>query len=98
MKKTKLLNAIKRGETEITEVSLRKPDVGALRGLKLGDILMMDVSTLSALLPRLTEPALLPAEIATMDPADFMTLAGTVVSFFASEEQRLQIAATGRQH
>lgn len=78
----KLLYPIKRGETEISEVTLRKPNTGALRGLKMVEILRMDVNSMLLLLPRISEPALLPAEAGELDPADLMQLSNEVVSFF----------------
>jgi Phage tail assembly chaperone proteins, E, or 41 or 14 len=79
----------------VTSLSLRKPDVGALRGLKLTDVLQMDVNAMIKLLPRITEPALMPDEIIALDPADFMSLAGQVVGFFMTpEQQQLLMAET----
>lgn len=94
MAKVNLTQPIKRGENSIASVVLRKPEVGSLRGLKMTDILQMDVNAMMALLPRISEPALLPAEISAMDPADFMELAGRIVGFFLSPEQQAQIEAT----
>lgn len=84
---------VTRGDTKIATVTLRKPEVGALRGLKLTDVLQMDVSALERLLPRITDPALLPAEVAALDPADFLSLAGAVVGFFMGPEQQAALRA-----
>ncbi len=81
MSKTTLLQPLKRASGDIASVTVRKPDVGSLRGLKLTDILQMDVTALSRLLPRITEPALLPDEVAALDPADFLGLSAAVVGF-----------------
>ncbi|ABA80958.1 phage tail assembly protein [Rhodobacter sphaeroides] len=86
MSKTTLLQPLKRASGDIASVTVRKPDVGSLRGLKLTDILQMDVTALSRLLPRITEPALLPDEVAALDPADFLGLSAAVVGFFATAE------------
>ncbi len=94
MTKVALLSAIKReGEPAITIVTLLKPNVGMLRGLALTDVLRMDVATLQRLLPRITSPALMPDEVAGLDMADFLSLAGGVVSFFVSPDQRAQLEA-----
>ena len=77
--------AIKRGDTGILSLSLRKPKTGALRGIKLIDLLNMDYSALAVLLPRITEPALTPADIADMDPADFTKVASGAIGFFVSQ-------------
>lgn len=78
----KLLQPIKRGETVISDVSLRMPDTGALRGLKLTNVLQMDVNTMQVLLPRVSEPALLPDEVAGLGPADLLVLSSEIVGFF----------------
>ena len=52
------LLAIKRGEKEFTEITMLKPTVAALKGLKMFDVLQMDVDALQVLLPRVTQPML----------------------------------------
>lgn len=83
-----LLAPITRGEGDkaktITSIDLRRPATGELRGLKLADLLQMDVNQVSTLLPRITEPALTEAEIATLDPADLASMALEVVGFFTA--------------
>ncbi len=86
MKTRKLLQPIRRGDTEITSVGLRQPDTGALRGLKLTDVLQMDVNAMCRLLPRISEPALMPDEVAALPPADLLMLSSEVVSFFVTAE------------
>jgi hypothetical protein len=80
----KLISPIQRGggAEPISEVTVQKPSVGALRGVKLTNLLQMDINTMMVVLPRITSPALLPVEVAEMDPADFLTLSGEVVGFF----------------
>ena len=72
---------IKRGDTDITELSLRKPLAGELRGIALTDLIQMDVDALAKVLPRITTPALTEHEVGRMDIADLMQ-AGIVVSGF----------------
>lgn len=86
-----LTEPVKRGEETIASVTIARPDVGALRGTKLTDLMQMDVNVMLKLLPRITRPALLPAEVAALAPADFLELAGTVVSFFVSAEQMAEM-------
>lgn len=71
----------------ITSVTLRKPSVGELRGLKLMEVMRMDVASHMTLLPRITEPALMPDELDQMDPADFMALVTGAMSFFVPMDQ-----------
>ena len=77
-----LTRPITRGETTVAAVTLREPDAGAMRGLKLLDVMQMDVSALIRLIPRIAEPYLSEAEVALMGPADIARLGMAVVGFF----------------
>ncbi|SDK78283.1 Phage tail assembly chaperone protein, E, or 41 or 14 [Modicisalibacter muralis] len=79
---------IQRGKTPITEIHVRKPKSGALRGVALTDVLQMDVAALTKVLPRITEPALTEAEIRDMDPADLVQLGGVVAGFLLPRKAR----------
>lgn len=79
---------IKRGETLITELVVRKPKTGELRGLKLVDLLQMDTDAVIKVLPRVTTPTLTQSELYDLDPADLTSLASTVVGFLLSQGQR----------
>ncbi|SFX90634.1 phage tail assembly protein [Pantoea ananatis] len=72
---------IQRGKTEIKEIVLRKPQSGALRGVRLQALMEMDVNAVMAVLPRVSTPALTVQEINEMDPADLVSLSVEVVSF-----------------
>lgn len=72
---------ILRGNTEITSITVRKPQSGALRGTRLQALLDMDVNALITVLPRITTPALTTQEINEMDPADLVSLSVEVVTF-----------------
>lgn len=72
---------IKRGEEQITTVTLSKPQAGALRGVRLQALMDMDVNSLLVVLPRVTQPTLEPHEINSMDPADLLALSVEVVTF-----------------
>lgn len=76
---------IKRGKTEITEIVLRKPQSGALRGTRLQAIMDMDVNAMMTVIPRISSPALTAQEIAEMDPADLTAMSVEVVTFFVEE-------------
>jgi len=83
MSTVQLSKPVTRGETEITSVTLREPRAGELRGLKLTDIVQLDVTALITLVPRISDPALTPDEVAGLSPRDFTQLGGAVVGFFA---------------
>ena len=71
----------------ITTLTLRKPNVAALRGLQLALVQLQDVSSIAKLLPRITEPALSPDQVDALDPGDFAALANRVSVFFMTAEQ-----------
>ncbi len=57
---------IKRGKTEITEIVLRKPQSGALRGTRLQAIMDMEVNALMTGIPRISRPALYEVDLINM--------------------------------
>lgn len=69
------------GETTITQVQVRKPQAGELRGLSLSALLNLDYAALENLLPRITMPILHKAQIIAMDPSDFTQLGSEVMDF-----------------
>ena len=93
----KLSVPIKRGDDAIGEVALRRPKAGELRGLNLTQVLAMNVDAMITLIPRISTPPLLPAEVGDMDPVDFTQLADEVVSFFvpASQLEKLREMQAG---
>ncbi|ELO1553962.1 phage tail assembly protein [Aeromonas hydrophila] len=84
--------AIQRGDTTITEIQLRKPKAGEMRGLNMTDVVQMDVNALTKLLPRITTPILTEAEISNMDPADLMQLGSEVSTFLVPKRMAYLIA------
>lgn len=70
-----------RGDAEISEVLIRKPKSGELRGLTMQALAQLDYGTLEILLPRITTPMLTKAEIGNLDPADMMQCGGEVMDF-----------------
>lgn len=79
---------IHRGDQVISSLTLRKPDAGTLRGIKLADLLQMDVGALTTLLPRISTPTLTAADAAKLDPVDLVAIATEVGNFFLTKAQR----------
>jgi hypothetical protein len=79
---------IKRGETSISEISLRKPAAGELRGLKLADLLTGDVNAVLRLVPRISNPTLTEQEVAAMDVVDLTACADEVVVFLQTRAMK----------
>lgn len=79
---------IKRGNSFITEVTLRKPNAGELRGVSLAELLQMKVDALQTVLPRITNPILHKQDMATLDPADLVNMGTVVVGFLLTKETK----------
>ena len=79
---------IKRGNGFITEVTLRKPCAGELRGVSLAELLQMKVDALQTVLPRITNPLLHKQDMATLDPADLVNMGTVVVGFLLTKETK----------
>lgn len=74
--------ALMRGDQEIKTISFRKPVTGDLRGLSVTQLLNTDVDQISAFLPRITTPSIMPAEIEKLPVSDFLSLAMKALGFF----------------
>ena len=79
---------IKRGNGFITEVTLRKPSAGELRGVSLAELLQMKVDALQAVLPRITQPMLHKQEANALDPADLVNMGTVVISKKQTKETK----------
>lgn len=77
----KLDSPIKRGDTTITEIVLRKPQSGALRGTRLQAVMEMDVASMMTVIPRISTPTLTSQEMSDLDPADLSAMSIEVVLF-----------------
>lgn len=75
--------SIKRGDTDITEVTLLKPTAGTLRGVSLAAVANSDIDALIKVLPRMTLPSLTEQEIAALELPDMLSFAGKVVGFLS---------------
>ncbi len=81
---------ILRGKTSISSITLRRPSAGELRGLSLIDLAQMNVTALQKLLPRISEPMLIEADVAGMDLADLVACGTQVATFLLSKRDRQQ--------
>lgn len=88
-----LENPITRGKLEISEIELRRPNAGTLKGVALTDVLNMDVNALVVVLPRITTPTLTQRDVQEMDPADLMALAQEVSAFLVPKSVVDQVKA-----
>ena len=79
---------IKRGATEIKEVTIRRPNSGALRGVSMIDVININVTALQTVLPRITEPTLTREDVLDINVADLMEMGVALASFLARKEMR----------
>ena len=85
---------IVRGDTVISQITIRKPKAGSLRGLSLTDVLKLEFDAIAKLVPRVASPVVLVEhDLADMDLADFTKVATAVVGFFASPAERAKAKA-----
>lgn len=72
---------IQRGETTLTQIEVIKPNAGALRGASLRGLLDFKADDIITVLPRVTLPALTPAEARRLDPVDLVQIGGEIAGF-----------------
>ncbi|MBZ9561037.1 phage tail assembly protein [Pseudomonas sp. P116] len=81
---------IKRGNTTIDTITLRKPASGELRGVQLVELLNMDVATLIKILPRISSPGITAPEAAGMDPADLLACGSKISGFLLQKSVKTE--------
>lgn len=80
---------IVRGEQTITTLTIKKPDTGKLRGgIKLMELIQMDIDSIIKVIPRITTPTLTENDVASLDPADLLAVSTAVVGFFQTKAER----------
>lgn len=80
---------IKRGDTEITSLTLRQPLGGDLRKLNSAQIVNGDTDEIFKLLPRISNPPIIASDLDAMPGMDVMEIVGTVIGFFLTPAQKL---------
>lgn len=90
--KVTLDDPIKRGNSTIAEIALRKPNSGELRGVTLQALADLDVIALQRVLPRITTPALTAPEISQMSPSDLMQMGVKVAVFLLPKADRAMVS------
>lgn len=79
---------IVRGAQTITEITLRKPKSGELRGTSLNALVNLDIDALSKVLPRIAMPMLTEFDVREMDPADLVQLGVAFADFLLPNRAR----------
>jgi hypothetical protein len=76
------------GDITITEVQVRTPKSGELRGLSLTSLLNLDYGSLETLLPRITMPILSKQDVAALAPSDLTQLGSEVMDFLLPKDAK----------
>jgi hypothetical protein len=77
-----LTQPIRRGTVIIDTLTIRKPKPLNLRGMKVVDILQLDVDCIVTLAQRVATPPLTDVEARNLDPADLTKIGVAVQGFF----------------
>lgn len=86
-----LESGFQRGEETITQVRLRKPKAGELRGLNLQDLFGGDVNAVIAVLPRISDPIMTAQDAENLEAEDLIECAGTIRTFFMNKMVKQQL-------
>lgn len=79
------------GDQEIKQLEIRKPNVAALQGVKLADLLQGDIAAVLTILPRVCTPSLTKGQINQLDVADVAQIAGSIMLFLQPKSVRAQL-------
>lgn len=71
----------KRGDDQVKEINLVKPNTGHCRGLSLKDVLSFEINALAVLLPRITLPAMTSQEVYSLELMDTLKIAEGITGF-----------------
>jgi len=83
-----LSEPIVRGDTTITEITLRKPKAGELRGMNLASLTNGDGSAVLDVLPRISIPPITQPEADNLEPEDLVVCAEAIIDFFLTAAKR----------
>lgn len=82
------------GDTTITHLEIRKPNVQALQGVKIADLLQGDVTAICHILPKISNPTITKAQVQQLDPADIAQIGGAVMVFLQPKSVRAELLQT----
>ncbi|ENY81908.1 phage tail assembly protein [Sphingopyxis sp. MC1] len=90
-KECKFEHGFVRGDKVITDIRLRKPKGGELRGLNLQDLMAADVNAIITVLPRISDPIMTVADAESLEADDIAEAGGVITGFFFNSAQRAMI-------
>ncbi|MGE4431888.1 MAG: phage tail assembly protein [Sphingobium sp.] len=86
-----LSEPIVRGETTISDIQIRKPKAGEMRGLSIQDLMTARVSAVIDVLPRISMPPITQQEAENLDLSDLAACSGAIIDFFLKAGDRAAI-------
>lgn len=92
--KVDLDTPLTRGDDKIDAVTLRKPLGGALRGVKVVDLLNLDLVSASKVVPRISDPVVTEQEFMSMEAEDCTAIAGEIAAFLLQKKQKAEAGLT----
>ena len=78
------------GTLEINSIEIRKPNVTALQGVKIADLLNGDVTAICTVIPRVSTPTLTKSQINQLEPSDLAQIGGALVLFLQPKSVRVE--------
>lgn len=88
LKPVPLEKPVKRGDTAIDLVQIRKPVAGDCRGLQVAQLQFGDVNSIIKIVPRISIPRLEEHEVAALDTNDFAEVTEIIAGFFTTSATR----------
>lgn len=79
------------GDTSIDVLEIRKPNVQALQGVKIADLLQGDVTAICTVLPKVSSPTLTKSQVQQLDPADIAQIGGALMIFLQPKSVRAEL-------
>lgn len=77
-----------------TEIAIRQPKAGELRGLSTNPLIQGDYTALETLAPRITTPQITKQQFAEMDPADLTQFHLEVLDFLLPSAAKQAVSPT----
>ncbi|WP_234085324.1 phage tail assembly protein [Azonexus sp. R2A61] len=77
---------LKRGDKELHDIVLHKPNSGALRGVSLRELLDMGTDAIITVVPRVSDPKITPQEMAVVEPCDLLKMGAALAGFLLPPE------------
>lgn len=81
---------IKRGDKEVADITLHKPNAGALRGVSLRELLDMNTDAIVTVVPRVSDPKITPQEMQAMEPCDLLMMGAALAGFLLPPELKTE--------